>query len=107
MTTTVAAPEFRDCDTRELIHQIGLINIRAISGGRITHRPTGITLPVAYGYKVTIDLNADDTYTVRRVFQRGPRTWVKGEETSVYCDQVGDSAYRASCFVNVEFGQEA
>lgn len=63
-----------------------------------------MTLPVHQGYRVEIDLAANDTYTVRRVFTRGAKTWIKGERTDVYCDEVGEVAYQASCYVNVEFG---
>jgi hypothetical protein len=96
--------DFIDCEARTLAAQISARNIMAISGGRIQVRQTGITLPVHAGYRVTVDLAPDDTYTVRRVFDRGGKRWIKGEESGVYCDVVGDSAYRASCYVNVEFG---
>ena len=95
---------FTDCEARTLAQQIGSGNIMAISGGRIQVRRTGITLPVHAGYRVTVDLAGNDTYTVRRVFQRGGKTWVKGEMTDVYAEQVGETAYRASCYVNVDFG---
>ena len=94
-------------DNGELIAQIGHRNILAISGGRITRRHTGITLPVAAGYSVTIDLALDDTYTVRRVFRRAGKVWVMGELAGIYCDQVGEMAYRASCFRNIAFGEHA
>lgn len=97
MTTT---DTFRECDTRQTVQQIGLRNLLAISGGRIEHRPTGITLKVGSGYSVTIDLDFSDTYVVRRVFTRGGKTWVKGERREVYADQIGEVAYRASCFHN-------
>jgi hypothetical protein len=100
---TISTDGFRECDTRELLRQIGIPNILAISGGRKIHRLTGVTLPVACGYSVTVDLAANDTYTVRRIFKRGTRVWLKGERTGVYCDQVGEMAYQASCFRNVEF----
>ena len=96
--------EFTACDARELVGQVGHMNVLSISGGRVTIRETGVTLPVAHGYTVTIDLAPDDTYTVRRMFKRGAKVWIKGEATGVYCDQVGESAYRASCFQNVNFG---
>lgn len=89
---------FRDCDTDQTIAQIGRMNILSISGGRITRRPTGITLPVSNGYTVTVDLAADDTYTVRRVLTRGAKQWIKGERTNVYCEEVGEVAYRAGMF---------
>ena len=100
---TISTEGMRECDARTLLAQIGRGNILAISGGRVGVRETGITLPVAAGYSVTIDLAANDTYTVRRVFTRAGRTWVKGERTDVYCEQVGETVYRASCFRNVEF----
>ena len=89
---------FRECEIRDLLAQIGRMNILAISGGRITTRDTGITLPVSNGYRVTVDLAPNDTYTVRRTFTRGTQTWIKGERTNVYCDQVSEVAYYASCF---------
>jgi hypothetical protein len=96
-------PVFRECDPRILAEQIGMRNILAISGGRIEVRDTGITLPVSNGYRVTVDLAGNDTYTVRRMFTRAGRTWIKGERADVYCEQVGEVAYQASCFRNVEF----
>jgi hypothetical protein len=90
--------EFRECDARETARQIGGMNIMAISGGRIGVRDTGLTLPVAHGYSVTVDLAWDDTYTVRRVFTRKGVASVKGEVTNVYCDEVGEVAYQASCY---------
>lgn len=98
-----AGPVFRECDPRVLAAQIGIGNIRAISGGRVQVRETGITLPVSSGYRVTVDLAGNDTYTVRRVFTRAGRTWIKGERSAVYCEQVGEVAYQASCFRNVQF----
>jgi hypothetical protein len=89
---------FIECDINALLHQIGRRNILAISGGRIITRETGLTLPVSNGYSVTVDLAAGDTYTVRRIFKRGAKTWVKGERTNVYCDEVSEAAYYASCF---------
>ena len=94
---------FISCDGYELTRQIGRMNVLAISGGRVQHRLTGVTLPVSNGYSVTVDLDASDTYTVRRVFKRGAKMWVKGERTDVYCDEVGEVAYQASCFRNGDF----
>jgi hypothetical protein len=98
-----AHPEFRECDTQELLRQIGNVNILAISGGRIERRPTGVTLPVGSGYRVTVDLDWNDTYVVRRVFERGIKTWIKGELRDVYCDEVGERAYEASSFRSYDF----
>jgi hypothetical protein len=99
--------EFREADASQLITQIGRMNILAISGGRIGRRDTGVTLPVSSGYSVTVDLDWNDTYVVRRVFKRGAKVWVKGEQRDVYCDEVGEVAYRASCFRNGPWGEEA
>jgi hypothetical protein len=91
------------CDHQALLAQIGKWNLMAISGRRVIFRETGVTLPVSSGYKVTVDLAAGDTYTVRRIMTRGAKLWVKGERTDVYCEEVGEVAYQASCFRNVEF----
>lgn len=92
---------YRECDARVLLAQIGTMNVLAISGGRVQVRETGVTLPVRYGYRVTIDLAADDTYTVRRVLVRGSKVTVKREWEGVYCDNVGEVAYTASCYLDV------
>jgi hypothetical protein len=104
MTTT---NEFRECDTGTLLAQIGRMNILAISGGRIERRTTGVTLKVGAGYSVTVDYDWGDDYVVRRVFKRGTKTWIKGEQRGVYCDEVGEVAYRASCFRNGDWGEAA
>ena len=57
----------------------------------------------ANGYRVEIELAADDTYTVRRVFKRGAKTFDKGTMTGVYAEDIGEVAYYASCFRNVDF----
>lgn len=101
MTTTAT---FRPANTQELVRQLRPMDVLAISGGRIVRRETGITLPVGHGYSVTIDLAGNDTYTIRRVFTRSGVARIKGEESGIYCDQLSDTSYRASCYVNVEFG---
>lgn len=85
-----------------LLNQIGRMNVLAISGGRIARTgPTTISLPVRYGYSVEIEYHeVPDTYTVRRIFARGSKRWVKTETTQVHCDQVGEVAYRASCYLD-------
>jgi hypothetical protein len=93
---------FKTCDARVLRDQIGMMNVFAISGGRWTARETGITLPVSNGYSVTVDLESGDLYTVRRVYTRAGKVTIKGEYTRVFNDQVGELAYKASCFHNVE-----
>jgi hypothetical protein len=92
---------FRNCDANTITEQVGKMNIFAISGGRVIARETGITLPVSNGYSVTIDLAGNDTYTVRRVFTRAGKVTIKGEVEGIYCEELGDIAYGASCFRNV------
>lgn len=98
MEETMKLEEFRPCDTEQTIEQLGIGNLFAISGGRVTKRSTGITLPISNGYSLTIDLAWDDTYTVRRLFTRSGKVSIKGELTGVYCDDLGQVAYYGSCF---------
>lgn len=93
-------PNSRDADAGVLVGQIGRMNVLAISGGRVHVYDDGVVLPVGSGYSVHVFLAANDTYTVRRVFKRGAKRWIKGEQTDVYFDEVGEAAYRASCFRN-------
>lgn len=91
---------------REALRQIGTGNVLAISGGRVQLDNAGaVVLPVGSGYSVMIQLHGSDTYTVRRLFKRGSKIWVKGTVRDVYCEDIGDVAYYASCYVNVDFGQ--
>lgn len=79
--------------------QIGRMNVLAVSGGRVLRDGETLVLPCGSGYTVEVDLDeGSDTYTVRRVFNRGGRKFPKGEQTYVYCDEVGEVAYRASCY---------
>lgn len=100
----------RPFNAKELVSQIGQMNLFAISGGRVDISPNSdgeiisVNLPVSNGYWVTIELAWDDTYTVSRVFKRGAKVFNKGTVSDVYCDQVGEIAYQASCFRNVDFG---
>lgn len=95
---------------KELLAQINWSNpwnLAAISGGRASIDTEGnLVLPVGKGYSVEIELTASDDYTVRRVYKRADKKWVKGEVVGIYADQIGEVAYQASCYVNVEFGQE-
>lgn len=94
---------FTECDTDELLRQIGRMNVLAISGGRVHRTKSGVALPVSSGYWVTVNLDANDTYVVRRIMKRGTRTWVKGEVTNVYSDEVGEMAYQASSYKSYSF----
>ena len=107
----------RDFNVDELKRQIGFWNIGAISGGRVyidgatynDHYKTTqqVELPVAYGYRVRITLGWDDTWTVSRVIvkntKKGISENIKGTVEGVYFDDVGEVAYKASCYLD-EFG---
>jgi hypothetical protein len=85
---------------QETLQQIGRMNLLAISGGRAKAGADGeLILPVAHGYSVAIILDASDTYTVQRRW----RDKIKGERSGIYFDEVGEQAYQASCYVNVDF----
>jgi hypothetical protein len=109
----------RPFDKNELINQIGLGNVFAISGGRVyidgATFHNGLTeqveLPVAYGYRVRILLGWDDTYTVQRVIVKNTKNGIvetiKGSIEGVYFTEVGEVAYQASCFrSNTDFGSK-
>jgi hypothetical protein len=94
MTTTwTIYPE----QQQEIHDQIGR-NILAISGGRWLRIADGIELPVGSGYTVRVQLTPADEYTVSRIFRRGAKEWVKGVREHVFCDEVSELAYYASCF---------
>lgn len=91
-----------------LLKQIGGMTVLAISGGRKYLNGGTLVLPVGSGYTVEIDyMEGSDTYTVRRVFTRGTKRWVKGELTEVYYDEVGERAYEASSFRSYDFPKGA
>lgn len=92
--------EINASERMTIIRQIGHMNVLAISGGRVTGLPDGVELPVGAGYRVRVRLTPADDYTVERVFVRSGTVFSKGMETMVYCDEVGETAYRASCFRN-------
>jgi hypothetical protein len=99
----------REIDPQVTVRQVGA-NILAISGGRWLRtlvqgeHYVDVLLPVGQGYRVRISLRADDTYTVTREMKRGDKVFVKGVQTDVYCDELGEVAYYASCYRNVDFG---
>ena len=91
-----------ECDARTLVQQIGMRNVMAVSGGRVYDTGHGVILPVSHGYKVVVDLMAGDTYRVRRLFMRGAKVFLHGERRNVYCEDVGEVAYYASCYVSYD-----
>jgi hypothetical protein len=88
----------RDLDPAQLLRQIGG-NLLAVSGGRwIPYGFSSIRFPCGAGFEVLVTLEADDTYTVRRLFKRGADWFLHGELTNVYCDDISERVYFASCF---------
>ena len=85
-----------------MTEQIGKMNVLAISGGRrIIVDDVTLDLPVYQGYRVRVIYNpVPDLYTVQRIFRRGSKEWIKGEVTDVYCDELGEAAYGASCYAS-------
>ena len=93
---------------RTALQQIGRMNVLAISGGRAILSEGRLVLPVAKGYRVEVEYDAvPDAYTVRRVFVRGGKRFVKGEVDHVYAPEVGEAAYRASCYEDAFAGVTA
>jgi hypothetical protein len=99
-TTTAPTPPAaeREFDGRELLRQIGTMNLMGISGLRADLYDGKVILPVGHGYSVEVILAWNDSYTVTRVFTRAGVKTAKGSRSGVYFDQVGDAAYYASCF---------
>ena len=103
--TTTTHPRFelpgatgRTLNANELLRQIG-VNLLAVSGGRWRrHSASSVGLPCGAGFEVLVTLEADDTYTVRRLFWRSARIYLHGELANVYCDDVSEVVYYASCF---------
>ena len=104
--------EGRPFNEDELIDQICRMNIFAISGGRVgvTKNNQGetveIELKVSNGYRVVISLGWNDEWIVSRQFVRKGVVYNKGTVEGVYCENVGEVAYKASCFRNVQFGEK-
>ncbi len=101
----------RPFDEDVLINQIGKMNVYAISGGRVyvsknqDGETIGIDLPCGAGYRVSIELGWDDTYTVTRQFVRKGTVFNKGTVEGVYCENIGEVAYKAACFRSYDFGK--
>lgn len=99
----------RRIDINETLNQIGLGNVFAISGGRVARilnpegETCGVRLPINSARRVEVVLDWDDTYIVRRVRKvtrgshRGMEV-IESELSGIYCDQVGEMAYQASCW---------
>jgi hypothetical protein len=100
----------RSCDPSVIARQIGAANILAISGGPVfpifsseSNDRVGLRLPIDGTRRIDVILDWSDTYSVRRIrtitkgSQRGQDV-VEFERSDVYCDEVGEVAYAASCW---------
>lgn len=87
---------------RMMVSQIMRMTLWAISGGRVTPIEHGIKLPVSSGMAVTVELDGNDEYVVRRVFTRVQggevKTWLHGEARGVDCERLSEVCYYASCY---------
>lgn len=105
--------KYRPFDEDELLRQIGIQNVFAISGGRVAVWRTtdgqacrSITLPVSNGYYVEVYLAWNDEWTVVRKFKRKGQYTIKGIVEGVGPENIGEVAYQASCFrSNSDFGK--
>ena len=100
----------RQMDPQVTLAQVGRMNLMAISGFRWATVPVqgerydDVVLPVSSGYRVRISLRANDTYTVTREMVRGVKLFVKGTQSDVYCEDVGEVCYQASSYKSNDFG---
>jgi hypothetical protein len=83
---------------REIVAQIGRMNMLCISGGQWFPIADGIEMKAGGGYVVRVQLTPADDYTVTRIFRRNGVDTEHGQKRGVYFDTVGNEAYRASCF---------
>lgn len=88
--------------TNLMVEQIGTGNLLAISGYRFTRlNDLAIEVPVRYGYSVRVTYEpGSDSYKVERLYSRSGKTWVKGEVNRVYCENLGEVVYHASCYLD-------
>ena len=80
-----------------MARQIGA-NLLPISGGQVVGIADGIEMPCGSGFHVRVQLTPIDEYTVSRVFRRGGEEWIHGQREHVFCDEVSEVAYFASCY---------
>ena len=95
----------RDMVPEQTLAQIGKMNLMAISGFRWEMDSNGdMLLPISSGYRVRISLDANDTYTVTREMKRGDKIFVKGTQSDVYAEDLGETCYQASSYKSNDWG---
>jgi hypothetical protein len=84
----------------QLREQIGRGTEMGVTGFRTPRQMNDSTIWFACGngYHVSVHIADNDTYTVRRMFVRGAKVWVKGEQANVYAEQLDEVFYRAGMF---------
>lgn len=81
---------------RQLLGRDPVRLLMGCSGGRVRPLSDGIELPISNGYKVRVRLTPADDYTpCNESSSAVARSSPRGERTRIYCDQVGDAAYRS------------
>ena len=93
----------------EILQQIGKMNILAVSGGRVgllenaEGEKVGVFLPITHDRRVEVILTVMDTYRVirSRHIVKGSSAGaevIEAETNDIYCDEVGEAVYQASCW---------
>lgn len=101
--------EGRPCDTGEVIAQMGKMTFLAVCGGKWAKvydsgkETVGVLMFCGESRAVEVVLDPWDTYTVRRVrlVNRGELKGsivVESEVSDVYCDNLTEVVYSASCW---------
>ena len=81
-------------DFQETIAQIGRSTLMATGAREFVSTPNSLRFKVSCGdRKVTITLDANDTYTVETVLIRNWRTVYS--VSGIYCDQLAEAVYQA------------
>lgn len=94
---------YQELNAEELVKQIGWSTVLGVSGGRVQVSPAAVQFPVSNGYSVMVQLHWNDTYTVTRILKRGAKAFIKGRVEGLYCEQMSEAVWKASCFRNVEW----
>lgn len=99
----------RGCDPQVILSQMGLMNLYGVSGGKWSALSAsdgseiGVILPCGESRAVEVILNGSDLYEVRRVRlvnkgQQKGTVVVEIEVLDVFCENLGDAVYSASCW---------
>lgn len=101
--------EGRPCDIETLVGQVGRRTVLGVSGGRFMTidneegETVGALFLVGQSRAVEVVLDWSDTYSVRRVRRVASgndagSVVVEDETTDVYCEQLSEAVWSASCW---------